>query len=351
MRRLIAVPLALAFISILILNARTTAQNKEAGDPTELGRLYTTWFYGGDIERLGPHFAPEFIRQVGGLDALRAFHREIVTELGTETKLIDERVEERDGLRAYVRSVEYERAQAPFVVLWAFDEKDRVVGFMIVSEDRLPAQSLAQRAAPTEFLDYETKTPLYLPFYDEWFVFWGGRTIGENYHAVATDQRFAYDFLVLRGGRTYIGSGTSNEHYHCFGLEILAPGRGRVVEAVDGIPDNRPGTMNAAEPLGNHLIIDHGHGEFSFLAHLMEGSVRVGVGDEVGPETVVGACGNSGHSSEPHLHYHLQDSSEFNAGRGLPAQFLDYIADDELVTRGEPTRGQLVRRDDEKGMD
>src|SRR5690625_7237186 len=100
MRRLIAVPLALAFISILILNARTTAQNKEAGDPTELGRLYTTWFYGGDIERLGPHFAPEFIRQVGGIDALRAFPPGTVTELGPETKRTAERAEGRDGLRA-----------------------------------------------------------------------------------------------------------------------------------------------------------------------------------------------------------------------------------------------------------
>src|SRR5690625_5823825 len=97
---------------------------------------------------------------------------------------------------------------------------------MIVSEDRLPAQSLAQRAAPTEFLDYETKTPLYLPFYDEWFVFWGGRTIGENYHAVAADQRIAYDFVVLRGGRPDIGPATSQRHFRCFGREVLAPGRG-----------------------------------------------------------------------------------------------------------------------------
>ena len=51
---------------------------------------------------------------------------------------------------------------------------------------------------------------------------------------------------------------------------------------------------------------------------------------------------NSGRSSEPHLHYHLQNSAQFGAGAGLPAQFLDYTADGERVARGEPIRGQTI---------
>lgn len=55
------------------------------------------------------------------------------------------------------------------------------------------------------------------------------------------------------------------------------------------------------------------------------------------------ASGNSGNTSEPHLHYHLQTTERFGGGEGLPAQFLDYFADGKKVERGEPRRGQTVR--------
>ena len=53
-------------------------------------------------------------------------------------------------------------------------------------------------------------------------------------------------------------------------------------------------------------------------------------------------CGNSGSSTEPHIHYHLQDTPDFGQGQGMPAQFLDYEADGEVVERGEPVQGQTV---------
>jgi murein DD-endopeptidase MepM/ murein hydrolase activator NlpD len=164
----------------------------------------------------------------------------------------------------------------------------------------------------------------------------------ENYHAEAADQRFAYDFLVVRDGRTHSGDPLRNDSYFCFGQPVLAPGSGTVVRAANRVADNVPGEMNAEQPLGNHVIIDHGPGEFSFLVHLQRGSVAVQPGQRVQSGEVVGRCGNSGHSSEPHLHYHLQNTAEFQRGEGLPAQFLDYQANGALVTRGEPTRGQVV---------
>jgi murein DD-endopeptidase MepM/ murein hydrolase activator NlpD len=58
---------------------------------------------------------------------------------------------------------------------------------------------------------------------------------------------------------------------------------------------------------------------------------------------VLGRCGNSGNSSEAHLHYHLQNTPEFNQGEGLPPQFQNYVADGQVVSRGEPIRGQKIR--------
>ena len=56
----------------------------------------------------------------------------------------------------------------------------------------------------------------------------------------------------------------------------------------------------------------------------------------------VGRCGNSGNTSEPHLHFHLQTTAELGAGEGLPAQFVAYRVDGRVVRGGEPVRGETV---------
>jgi murein DD-endopeptidase MepM/ murein hydrolase activator NlpD len=96
--------------------------------------------------------------------------------------------------------------------------------------------------------------------------------------------------------------------------------------------------------VGNHVIIDHGNGEFSLLAHLRRGTLAVELGQTVTAATPLGRCGHSGNTSEPHLHYHLQDTAVFGKGVGLPAQFQGYVADGEAVARGEPVKGQTIRR-------
>ena len=78
------------------------------------------------------------------------------------------------------------------------------------------------------------------------------------------------------------------------------------------------------------------------LAHLRQGSVAVGQGQQVAAGDTLGRCGNSGNTSEPHLHFHLQDSPVFGQGNGLPAFFNDYTADGKAVDRGEPVQGQVV---------
>ena len=59
---------------------------------------------------------------------------------------------------------------------------------------------------------------------------------------------------------------------------------------------------------------------------------------------VIGLCGNSGNSTEPHLHYHLQNKPSIGDGDGLPAQFKNYYANDIFVTDGEPLKGQTIRK-------
>lgn len=325
----------LSLLTTLLLTTSVLAQDATF-DPMASGRALTQHFYEAEFHAVRAAFTPEVDEAMGGEEGLRGFLDLVQFQLGAEVEVLDESVEVLQGIRLYQRIARFELVDDAIAVHWAFDEEGRVVGFAVQ-----PAS--ATEAAPSRFLDYRTQAELRLPFEGEWTVVWGGREVVQNYHAAYADQRFAYDLLVVIDDATHVGDGTANEDYHCFGLDVLAPAAGRVVAVADGMADNVPGETNTVQVLGNHVIIDHGEEEYSFLAHLQMGSVAVEAGDPVEAGTVVGRCGNSGNSSEPHLHYHLQNSPEPLAGEGLPAFFVDYFADDEPVELGEPVQGQRLR--------
>jgi murein DD-endopeptidase MepM/ murein hydrolase activator NlpD len=102
--------------------------------------------------------------------------------------------------------------------------------------------------------------------------------------------------------------------------------------------------MDANNPPGNHVFIDLGNDEFALLAHLKKGSIPVSHGDLVNAGDVIGLCGNSGNTSEPHLHFHIQDQPGFGAGAGKPAFFNNYTSNGAKVDRGEPVRGEFVQK-------
>lgn len=201
------------------------------------------------------------------------------------------------------------------------------------------------KEADSVYLNYQTKTELELPFHEEWWVFWGGRSVGENYHTLLREQRFALDIVQRVDRKTHTGNGNQNEDYHCFGKRLNAPGSGKIVDVVNDIEDNIPGQFNQDSPTGNRVIIDHENGEFSILAHFKKGSIIVSVGDAVIKGQELGKAGNSGNSSEPHLHYHLQTTGDPFNGEGLPAQFQNYYADQTFVKRGEPVKTESIVND------
>ena len=312
---------------------------QEAGKVDErtvdLGREAIALAQSGFSAKLWERFDATMRQAIGSEEALKGVLASIGSQLGQPGQRLSERIERVQGQRVYVALYEYEKVDAPVVATVAFTAEDRVSGLWLRPQPT---------PAPTEHLDYLTRTQLRLPFDGEWYVFWGGRSPQQNYHVISADQRFAYDFVIRRNGRSYEGDGSSNSDYFCFGEPILAPGSGIVLKVVNGIPDNRPGVMNPAQPSGNTVVIDHGEGEYSVLAHFQNGSLTVQENDTVAAGQQLGLCGNSGNSSEPHLHYHLQDGPGILAGAGLPAYFIDYIADGTPVERGEPTRGQHIRK-------
>jgi murein DD-endopeptidase MepM/ murein hydrolase activator NlpD len=188
---------------------------------------------------------------------------------------------------------------------------------------------------------------LRLPFRGRWEVFWGGATREQNAHHDVANQRHAFDFVGLHAdGQRYRGEGTRNEDWAAYGREVLAPADGRVTDVIEGVRDNRPGSMNPYAAVGNTVVLRLSEEEYAVLAHLKPGSVRVRTGQTVARGAVLGLCGNSGNSSEPHLHFHLQQTPVLQDGLGIRCHFervvLDRAGQRESRTDYSPERGDVI---------
>ena len=189
-------------------------------------------------------------------------------------------------------------------------------------------------------------TSLILPFHGEWTVFWGGDTEELNYHVVNRAQRNAFDFVIMdANNRTFRTDGRTNEDYFAFGMEIIAPSNGEVVLAVDGIRDNIPGRMNPMFPTGNTVIIRTENNEYMVFAHLKQHSVTVREGQMVRQGDVIGLCGNSGNSSEAHLHFHIQNVENMLEGTGIKTYFSNIFVNGVRRIEHSPIRLERVRNE------
>jgi hypothetical protein len=144
-------------------------------------------------------------------------------------------------------------------------------------------------------------------------------------------QRYALDLVVVdEQGEVFHGDPGKQDNWVGLGVPVVAPAAGTVVAVVGDKPDDIPFDMAAAqkEPAlmaGNYVILDHGNGEFSMLAHFRQGSLAVKKGDRVERGQLLGKMGHSGMGSGlVHVHYELRNSSDLFDGDGLPAVFQGF---------------------------
>lgn len=173
-----------------------------------------------------------------------------------------------------------------------------------------------------------TKIEYRLPFDGEWTVVNGGLEKKFSHSWGIPTQRYAYDFLMMdESGKTYQGEDPANVGaYKCYGKTVLAPADGIVVEigtdCEDGkimLPENIE--VTAKDIRGNYVLIKHSENEYGFIGHLQPQSICVKVGDRVQSGQPVAKCGNTGNSSEPHIHFHIQDGVNFFTSAGIPIRF------------------------------
>ncbi|MCI0442469.1 M23 family metallopeptidase [bacterium] len=215
-----------------------------------------------------------------------------------------------------------------------------------------PKGEKIQRSIDIPVETYEQKTELLFPIKGK-FMVGGGHDFNEP-HKAEWSQHYAYDIIGLGPHYEVIKTdGSTNEDFYTFGMEIISPADGKVTFARNDVPDNKkPGEvdsdvfMKMSDPIrafpGNNVIIDHGNGEFSFLAHMKMGSVRVKTGDTVKAGQVIGLLGNSGNSDGPHLHYHFMAGPTVFKNDGLPSKFKNVemeLLTQETVKISTPKRG------------
>lgn len=189
------------------------------------------------------------------------------------------------------------------------------------------------------------------PFEGEWHVPSAGKSSLATHHwTPLADQHYAVDFFIERDGQTYDGDADELASYYCWDQPMLAPADGTVVAAEDRYPDQPIGSQDGDNPAGNTVVVEFGPDRYVQLSHLRSGSVTVDVGDRVKAGDLIGTCGNSGFSLEPHLHMQVQTTPQSNNnysrgdGKSLPFRF-DNITH---IRNGDETDDQtsLFRRND-----
>ncbi|SFL45141.1 Peptidase family M23 [Gracilibacillus orientalis] len=217
---------------------------------------------------------------------------------------------------------------------WISDGGDKGISSHFADDQTIEAIQLTPVTSHPESDEVYTENTYQIPMTGEWFTFWGGTNELVNYHYAVESQRYAYDWVILEEDSTYEGDPTKNESYYAFGKDVVAPREGTVVSVENDIPDNTPTVdTNAEEPLGNHVILEHENNEYSFIAHFKQGSLEVDQGDQVTAGDLLGSVGNSGNSSEPHIHFHVADGADLEASTSIRIKLKD---------GEEPVRGDVI---------
>jgi murein DD-endopeptidase MepM/ murein hydrolase activator NlpD len=221
-------------------------------------------------------------------------------------------------------------------------------------------------------IDLSTIAVVDFPLRGEWHAL---NTPAERVPSHGTDyfgQRYAYDFVRLdeTGARFHRGSALRQllaavpaSAFLCWDEPVYSAFGGRVVAAGDGWPDRSP--INALwelvratffargprgtdyRPLAGNYVILEGEVGIAMYAHLRKGSIRVRRGEAIVAGAQLGAVGNSGNSTMPHLHFQLMDAPDPVTARGLACGFRGYerYIDGvwEPVERGVPRAMERVR--------
>jgi hypothetical protein len=215
-----------------------------------------------------------------------------------------------------------------------------------------------------KLIKYEQANSYIFPVKGAWFVAVSGDA--STAHRWVLLEEFALDLgQVDIKGKTYRKSGLTVEDYYCFNQDVVAVADGEVVFIQNGLPDDNTILKkmdesdeaysarlamvqlkflkeNPYHAAGNYIVLRHSGNEYSHYAHLKQGSIKIKKGDQVKQGQVIGAVGHSGNSTEPHLHFSINDGVDFLTSVSLPVTFSN-IKTFEREAQIYPHSGDIVQ--------
>lgn len=313
--------LTVVFLFLLSLLSNTAFSQAESAENKYTGATFEKYYNAGQYDSIYATFsAPAKVSLP--LDKTKAFLTQLNSRYG------------------HITNCTLLKYEAPFAVYKTTFEKG-IILLSIAADNNNAITGLY--AKPYEPDTLRNITPMYLPFNGEWTVFWGGDTKELNYHVVVKFQKNAFDMVINKNGRSFKTDGKTNEDYYAFGQPVNAPCDAEVVMAVNGVKDNVPGVLNPMYMTGNAILLKTKNQEFILLAHFKQHTVKVKQGDVVKQGQLLGQCGNSGNSSAPHLHFHLQNAEDFNQATGVKCYFDKLMVNGVAKTNYSPIKGDKIK--------
>lgn len=194
----------------------------------------------------------------------------------------------------------------------------------------------------------ENCTLLEMPVKGKWLAMHSGQYPWVNYHSNLNAQKFAIDMVKVNEAKQFFtNNGAKLEDFFTLGDSVFAPASGIVIARADSFPNQKAytgsDTINIA---GNYVEIALPSNKFLFLAHLFPGTVAVQVGDTINAGQFIGLAGNSGNTTFPHLHLHIQDKPTINdsLSMGQPFRFKNIIRE-RFGLSGKAGNAYLNRND------
>ena len=213
--------------------------------------------------------------------------------------------------------------------------------------------------------NHQSANKYIFPLAGNWFVHAGPSA--HTHHRWAYMEEFAYDIAKTGDDNlTYKNDYKVLNNYYCFGKDVLAVEAGEVEEILDGIEDSEIYPKDLAQPEymkmvrerqnaliqkygmqgigGNYIIIKHPNNEYSFYGHLKNASIKVKKGDKIEKGQTIAAIGNSGNSTEPHLHFQLNESKNVLSTRSIPIRFSNINYSESFEPEGSYLKsGEMIK--------
>ncbi len=214
-----------------------------------------------------------------------------------------------------------------------------------------------QGSGSLKVINHKSRNQYHFPLKGTWSALGAPSLV--SHHRWGSIQEFAFDLVKIGvNGTTHTGDGSQLNDYLAYGEPVYAIGDGKVISIFSNAIESN---LNLKQPnetgeeylersgvdqqkllakgfsfvMGNYIIIEHDHGEYSYYVHLKNESLKVKPGDFVKRGQLIAALGHSGNSTEPHLHFHLTDGPDIAYSRSIPVTFenIFFYPDDDINIR------------------